>query len=86
VTIAAAAILPPAARHFARYLTVGQSLEHPVITQIFWSGRWRQYPASPSVSGAELRVLRRKGVTNVRLSACGQHADFTIAELLRRPS
>jgi hypothetical protein len=84
VTIAAAAIPPAAARHFSRDLAVGQALEHPVITQIFWSGRWRQYPPSPPVSDAELRVLRSRGVTSVQLRAYGHTADFRMTTLLTR--
>jgi hypothetical protein len=87
VTIAAAAIPRPAARYFARCLTIGQALEHPVITQVFWCGRWRQYPPSPLVSDAELRVLRSRGVTSVQLRAYGHTADFRMtAPLTRRAS
>jgi hypothetical protein len=84
VTLADGRIPPAAARHFSRDLTTGQALEHPVISQVFWSGRWRPYPPCPPVSHAALRVLRRKGVTHVQLSACNHTADFTMTELLRR--
>jgi hypothetical protein len=78
-----ATVPPVAAEYFERYREPGNAPEHPVITYEF-RARWVHTGYRKRISGAWLRKLRRQGVTDVTLTAHNRHADFRVAELLRR--
>ena len=56
----------------------------PIVTAEFSEAKgWRTTSYRKRISRAWARHLRAEGVTVVRLTFAGRHADFSIEELLR---